>query len=225
MRLTGYTALFLLCCHSFWAADAAESPWRISILASEISTANNEFSTDDPHGGLGVGLAYAPNAQWDAELTVSSQTHVSPSQISVYTPTTPGAPGVIYSSFEFRRYRVAPIDLTATRHFLPEQTISPYVRAGLRYVQAPDDKASRFPFFVPSDNVPPGTIQVPYYPISTPNDGFNFSDRTSAQVGAGVKVRLTPRTAIRAEANRLLRSGEVDFDPLLRYAVGLSFMF
>jgi hypothetical protein len=91
----------------------------------------------------------------------------------------------------------------------------------VRYVGAPDDPA------------PTNTIITPFQPIQYPtggivpvSEGFNFKgDRTSAQVGAGARIRLTPRTAIRAEINRLIRSESVDFDPLSRYAVGLSWLF
>jgi hypothetical protein len=220
MRLTLTSALLLLCCSPLWAADADNAQqWRISILASEISTSSsNEYSNDDAHGGIGLGIAYAPNPQWDVELTVSSQTHVSPSAIFIHTGPSEGAGPQIYQSFEFRRYRVMPIDLTATRHFLTGQQISPYVRAGLRYVEAPEDRDPQI-FGV----INPGG--VPFYPVVLPESGFNFSDRASAQVGAGARIRLTPRTAIRVEADRLLRSSSTDFDPLTRYAVGLSFLF
>jgi hypothetical protein len=223
MRLTLIPALLLslLCCNPLWAADAADpQQWRISILASEISTSSsNQYGNDDAHGGIGLGIAYVPNPQWDVELTVSSQTHISPSAIFIRTGPLEGPGQQTYQSFEFRRYRVMPIDLTATRHFLTGQQISPYVRAGVRYVEAPEDRAPQF--FV-------GVIDpagVPYYPVVLPESGFNFSDRASAEVGAGARIRLTPRTAIRVEADRLLRSSSADFDPLTRYAVGLSWMF
>jgi hypothetical protein len=218
MRLTLISALSLLCCNPLWAADpATDGQWRISILASEISTSSNEFHSEEAHGGVGLGLAYVPSPQWDVELSVASQSHVSPSAVFIRTVPVDGGAEQTYQSFEFRRYRVMPVDLTATRHFLVGQQISPYVRAGLRYVEAPDDRTSRIGFIVPGP--------IAYFPIELPESGFNFSDRASAQVGAGVRIRLTPRTAIRAEANRLLRSSGVDFDPLTRYAVGLSWMF
>ena len=46
-------------------------------------------------------------------------------------------------------------------------------------------------------------------------EGYGFEDRLSAQFGAGVRVRLTSRTAFRGEATCLLRSEQSDFDPLL----------
>jgi hypothetical protein len=105
------------------------------------------------------------------------------------------------------------MDLSVTRHFLTGQAIAPYVRAGVRYVAAPDDPAAAS--FFPTTTIP--IVQV--------EQGFGFNDRVSAQAGAGVRLRLTPRTAFRAEATRLLRSEEIDFDPLTRYAAGLTFTF
>lgn len=219
MRLTLISALSLLCCNPLWAADAGDSQqWRISILASEISSSSNDVPTDDAHGGIGLGIAYVPNPQWDVELTVSTQTHVSPSAVFIHSGPPEGPGQQIYQSFEYRRYRVMPIDVSATRHFLTGSQISPYVRAGLRYVQAPEDRYTQIVGVGSPDS-------VPYYSVVLPGSGFNFSDRTSGQVGAGARIRLTPRTAIRLEADRLLRSSRSDFDPLTRYAVGLSWMF
>jgi hypothetical protein len=62
-------------------------------------------------------------------------------------------------------------------------------------------------------------------PLYQAREGFGFEDRLSAQAGAGVRVRLTPRTAFRAEATRLLRSEATAFDPLTRFAAGLRWVF
>jgi hypothetical protein len=50
-------------------------------------------------------------------------------------------------------------------------------------------------------------------------------DRWRVSILAGVRVRLTPRTALRAEATRLLRSDGADFDPLTRFGIGVSWVF
>jgi hypothetical protein len=153
---------------------------------------------------------------------VASQSHVSPYTRMFYAilPSQPiGTPGTLYPVTEFRRYRVMPIDLSASRHFLTDSPIAPYVRAGVRYVGAPDDPpaATNTPVFLPDPFGTGGITQV--------SEGFHFEDRVSGQVGAGACIRLTPRTAIRAEVNRLIRSDKADFDPLTRYAVGLSWLF
>jgi opacity protein-like surface antigen len=212
-----HSALLLLCSSSLWAADASGNRWRLSILASEISAPSSDaFSSEETHAGVSLGIAYAPTAQWDVELTAASQTHISPYARLFFFPGPEGTPGTVYSSFEYRRYRVTPLDLSVTRHFRTDQAIAPYVRAGVRYVESPGGAEE---LLIPT----PGPFL-----FNDPNglrEGFGLSDRLSTQAGAGVRIRMTPRTAVRAEVNRLLRSEGVDFDPLTRYAVGLSWMF
>ncbi len=218
MRKTLTISLLLLCSSSLFAADAP-GRWRISVLASEISTsegrafAGNTAWSDDAHAGVGLGIAYVPAPQWDVELTLASQTHRSPYTRLFVTPAPGGEQS--YPVTEFRDYRVQPVDLSVTRHFLTNQAIAPYVRAGVRYVNAPGDPAA-------VTTAVPSPSDIPLFQV---REGYGFEDRMSAQAGAGVRVRLTSRTAFRAEATRLLRSEEADFDPLLRYAVGLSWMF
>jgi hypothetical protein len=204
---------------SLSAADNTDPRWRISILASEISTSGSQPWSDDPHAGIGVGVAYAPSPQWDLELTVSSQSHRSPYTRLVYFPGVNGTPGLVAPFFEFREYHVRPVDLSMTRHFLTDQPIAPYVRAGVRYVDAPEDNGTAS-FIIPA--FPGGDALSPPFQFS---EGFGFRDRVSAQAGAGVRVRVTPRTAFRVEATRLIRSDKVDFDPLTRYAAGVSWLF
>jgi len=207
-------ALLLLACSSSLFAD---DRWRISILASEISFSGNDPWSDDAHGGVGVGIAYIPKVDWDVELTVSSQTYRGPYTRLFFVLNPDGTPGTIPGT-ELRRYRVTPIDVSVTRHFLSDQPITPYVRAGVRYVDAPQNTPSTF-------FISPWPIPIPPVYAVPVQEGFGLHDRTSAQAGAGARIRLTPRTALRAEVNRLLRSKGADFDPLTRYAVGLSWVF
>lgn len=165
-----------------------------------------------------MGLAYQPTPFWDLELTVASQTHTSPYTRVFYVPAPVGSstPGSTYPVTEFHRYRVMPVDLSVTRHFLTDQIIAPYLRAGVRYVESPDDGTNSV-IFVGGSQIPEAPIQV--------SEGFGFQNRTSLQTGAGVRVRLTPRTSIRLEAARLLRSEESDFDPVTRFAAGVTWKF
>jgi hypothetical protein len=216
MKTSIVSTLLLFLCSSAFAADATGDRWHISILASEISSGRS-VPSDDAHAGAGIGVAYRLTPQWDVELAAATQSHRSQYTKLFYVPL-PGAPGEILPVTEYREYRVAPVELAVTRHFLSDGPIAPYVRAGVRYVNAPHDgPRNTFITFTPGTSVPQQPIAV--------SEGFHFADRTSAQVGAGVRVRLTPRTAIRAEANRLVRSDEVDFDRLTRFAVGLSWIF
>jgi hypothetical protein len=224
MRRTILFSLLLLSSSSLWAADLTADRFRISILASEISVSSGRSyfggiaSNDDPHAGIGVGLAYQPTPFWDVELTVSSQSHTSPYTRLLYVPSPIGSnpPGSIYPVTEFHRYRVLPMDVSLTRHFLTGQAIAPYLRAGVRYVKAPSPRAG--------STIIIGGPGLPAFPVPV-SEGFGFQDRASMQAGAGVLVRLTPRTSIRLEADRLLRSEEVDFDPLTRVAAGVTWKF
>lgn len=217
-RILSCSAFFLLCSSTLWAADGSGERWRVSILASEISKSDSNVWSDDAHAGIGVGVAYAPTAQWDVELTASQQNYRSPYTRLLYIPPFDGGPGDLVPVTEFHRYRVMPLDLSVTRHFLTDQVIAPYVRAGVRYVDAPGNPA-------PTTTVIGNYPNPPFVHFTPVSEGFGFQDRTSAQAGAGVRLRLTPRTAIRAEAMRLLRSEDADFDPLTRYAVGVSWLF
>jgi hypothetical protein len=218
-KITILTAILLLCSISSFATDTDR--WRISVLAAEISTEKRMFAgsdawADDAHAGVALGVAYAPSPQWDVELTIASQTHRSPYTMFFLAPAPEGQPSFVYPVTEFRQYRVLPIDVSVTRHFLTDQPIAPYVRAGVRHVAKPDAPTpSMITHFA-------GPIINDLDPVES---GFGFEDRLSAQAGAGVRVRLTPRTAFRVEATRLLRSDRIDFDPLMRYAAGLSWMF
>lgn len=139
-------------------------------------------------------------------------THRSAYTRLFYFPGPDGSVGQIVPAFEYRRYRVTPLDLSVTRHFLAGKAVTPYVRLGVRYVDAP------------ADPVPTTTIASPGLIVQV-GEGYGFNDRTSGQAGLGFRVRMTPRTALRVEADRLLRSDETDFDPLTRYAAGVSWQF
>lgn len=148
-------------------------------------------------------MAYAPNAAWDLELGVSdlSFSHLT---------TTFGLDSLPFTLIS--NYTVYPADLFATRHFLTDARVSPFVRAGARYVDAPDDPNPGF-------QVVPGFGPLP---IST----LDRSNRqASLQAGGGILVRLTRRTALRGDVTRLLRNRHRQFDPLTRVAAGLSWHF
>jgi hypothetical protein len=135
--------------------------------------------------------------------------------ISFYMPNPNGGPGQIFTSFEYHRYRVTPVDVSLTRHFLADQAIAPYLRAGVRYVAAPHDGLRNTVTVV-------GPVEQELLPVS---GTYGFENRASLQAGGGVRVRLTERTGVRLEATRLLRSQGVDFDPLTRFAAGVTWKF
>lgn len=154
-------------------------------------------------------MAYAPSVNWDLELGVAEQRYEE-----VITTLTAGLPNVVGSLpfTTFRRYSTHPVDVFVTRRFAAEKRLSPYVRLGARYVEAPSDPQA------PPQVVDPGLGVLPVTRV-------HYSNRTSAQAGAGVRLRLTPRTALRVEVGRLFRSETAVFDPLTRMAAGLSWHF
>lgn len=209
--------LLLLCSSPLYAEDR----WTVSVLAAEMSneqtTVAGLTSNEEVHPGVSVGIAYAIAPQWDAEFTIATQSHRSAYTRLFYTPT-PDGTGVTFPAHEFRDYRVQPLELSLTRRFRDAERIRPYVRLGVRYVKAPDDPNQSAPTFPIYD----GGTNVPFVQV---HEGYGFEDRTSVQAGAGLLVRVTDHTAVRAEAMRLLRFDKADYDPVQRYAVGLSWMF
>lgn len=169
----------------------AEDRWRGSVMRVQH--------------GYSAALAYAPTPAWDVEAAVGEETY-----LRVITVIGPGTP-VPWTHFD--DFRVHPIELFATRRFAAGERLSPYVRLGARYVQAPGNAK------IPGVDLNP-PLGLP--PVSLPP---GYGDRLSAQAAAGVRLRLTPRTALRFEAGRLLRDHRGPFDPLNRVAGGLSWLF
>lgn len=164
---------------------AADEPWRVSVMRVQR--------------GFSASMAYAPRPAWDVEGAVSEQSYDGPTA----PPFLGGPPATPH-------YTLRPVDLFLTHHFLSGSRVSPYVRAGARYVRTPD-----------------GTHVTRFFSDGTPprDEGFKFVTRDSAQLGAGARLRLTPRSALRVEVIRLLRSDASHYDPQTRAAAGLSWHF
>ena len=155
--------------------------------------------------GFGAAIAYAPARAWDIEVAAAQQ------QYHWQTSTVGAPPAASSPTFPItidHRYDALPVDLFVTRHFADDARVSPYLRVGARSV------AGRGPFVrtIFIDNIFPFTEPV-------------YGRRTSVQAGAGARLRLTSRLALRVEAVRLLRSDEAPFDPLARASAGLSWQF
>jgi outer membrane protein W len=75
-----------------------------------------------------------------------------------------------------------------------------------------------------------GSPWTPYFVagvrhVSAPDRGFGFENRTSAEVGFGTNLRLTPHLGLRFDVMRLIRNDSVTYDPLTRGSIGLSWKF
>ena len=229
-RLIPLSFLLLICNIAAYAADAPDR-WRLSVLAAEMSDDHEVWN--DVHAGVALGVAYQVRPAWDVELSVADQAYRSPYTqfFSFNMPGTNGGPATVINLpvTTFRRYRVHPVDLVAAHQFLATSRFSPYVRVGARYVQAPSDGTPGGTTFTP---VGPAIPIGPGIPVGTPTPGltpvtvgYHLGNRTDAEAGAGFRFWLTERTAVRIDAVRLLRRSSVDFDPLTRYAAGLSWKF
>lgn len=196
------------------AADGP-NPWRISVLATDIADGNQPWE-NDAHAGAGLAMAYTFRPQWDLELAAAMTSYREPYTI-FFHQTMPSGVVLFVPATEFRQFTVHPIDLVATRRFTTSSRFTPYVRAGVRYVNGPGNPTESF--------VAPGAPSSPTFVLVRSGYGFGDESRVSAQAGAGVLLQLTPRTALRAEVNRLLRTDATPFDPLTRGAVGLSWKF
>lgn len=196
------------------AVHATEHPWRVSVLATDISNQRIHPWDDGFNAGIGVAVSYAASEAWDAELSVASQEHRTLYTRFVSSLDYPEIPeGVVYPSSEYRNFTVHPISLSATRRFRAAQRVSPYVRAGVRYINAPSDPESPF------------VVAPPYNGLEPVRPGFNLDDRTSVEAGVGVRLRLTDRTFLRADVMRLLRSDGSAIDPLTRGSAGVTWKF
>src|SRR5437870_253744 len=146
MRRTAVLPLLLLATPLF----AADQPWRAGVMGVL-------------HGGT-VTFAYAPRPAWDVEAAASAQRYdrtVTQFLVDALPVTT------------FQRYTLNPVDLFVTRHFATGGRVTPFLHAGVRYVEMPDRIHTDFVNNLPSSR-------------------FTFGPRASAQAGGGVRLRLTP---------------------------------
>jgi hypothetical protein len=148
--------------------------------------------------GYGAAMAYAASRAWDVEAAVGAWSYDQP-----FTTFTNG----VFPVTEFHHHTLHPIDLFVTRHLASHGRVAPFVHAGARYVGLPEQR--------------PETV----FENGVPATRYGTRHRGSAQAGGGVLVRLTPRTALRADVTRLLRSQDSFADPLTRVAAGVSWRF
>ena len=56
-------------------------------------------------------------------------------------------------------------------------------------------------------------------------ESTRYQDRTSAEVNGGVIFRITPHVGLQIDGKRLLRSDGVNYDPINKVSVGVSWRF
>jgi hypothetical protein len=112
------------------AADHSNARWRISVLATDITDAR------DPAAGVGMAASFAASPAWDVELGVGVRSYRTLATTFTSGGTSPGTPPLMSASIVTYPARAA--DLTVARRFRAHRTLSPYLRAGLRYVDIAD---------------------------------------------------------------------------------------
>ena len=210
MRTTTIVAA-LIAVMSTGAAFAQEAgKTQISLATSNVSFGRSNHGSEWS-GGIAVALARAWSPRWSTELSVAAERHQA---LFTHFEVLPLEPlGSIVPVTAPRSFKVFPVDLTTQYRFANSSRWTPYILGGVRYVAAPA-----------GDNVTAG-VPTPNG-FKAVNGGFRFDgDRTSAELGAGTLLRLTPHFALRFDAISLLRSDEVNYDRRMRASVGISWTF
>lgn len=209
MRTITIAAAVLICAATAFAQDAGKT--QLSVTTSNLgfgeSNGQSQWS-----GGFAVALSRAWSPRWSTELSVAAERHkglYTMFEQQAFQPI-----GTVVPITVKRSFRVFPVDLTTQYRFTNSSRWTPYLFGGVRYVAAPAGNNS-------SAAIP--TSSGAFMPVTA---GFMFGgDRTSAEIGAGTSLRITPHFGLRFDATRLLRSNEVNYDPRLRTAFGVSWKF
>ncbi|HSP33701.1 MAG TPA: hypothetical protein VLU46_05235 [Thermoanaerobaculia bacterium] len=192
------------------AASAADTT-QLSLFTSNLGAVHSSGYTRYT-GGAGIALAHAFTTRWSAELRVAAEQHWK--DVTAAIPATPYIPVPMRVKF-----RVYPIDLLAKYSFPNQSRWTPYVSGGVRYVNTPAIHRADLCVGMPDSPCSQWT-SVPFQRASNP-----VSDRFDAQLGIGTNVRITPRFGLCFDANALLRSDDVSYDPLVRPSFGVNWRF
>ena len=192
-------------------AFAQGADWtQLSVTTSNLgfgeSNGQSQWS-----GGVAIALSRAWSQRWSTELSVAAERHQGLYTMFELQPHQ--SADLLLPVTQRRSFRVFPVDLTSQYRFSNSSRWTPYIFGGVRYVAAPAGEHSN------ASIVSPNGLQ----PVTA---GFTFGgDRTSAEVGIGTSLRITPHFGLRFDATRLLRSDEVNYDPRVRTAFGVNWRF
>jgi hypothetical protein len=207
MRTAAAIAAGMLMCAL--SASAQEAKTQFSIFTGNIGYSQSAQNGSSVSGDIGVALSYVWTSHWSTELAVTATR--GRAYATTFIPYgNAGNIAPVYGTHDFAAF---PVDLTAHYRFTNNSRWTPYVSGGVRYVARPSDPAS----IIPSSNP-----LSPYAPV-TP--GFGFRARTSAEIGIGTGIRLSPHFGLRLDGMRLLRSDAAPYDRLMRASAGVSFHF
>jgi hypothetical protein len=195
-------ALAMICALPSFASN------ELSVFISDY----REVSTFPGHSARGVStgmsLAFHVSPRLSLSAAVSQQRY--PQEFMEFKRITTPDGTTFAPEMRLGNYTSRPVDIQARYEFASESRWTPRIAAGMRYVRAPEIR-----YAPPEAN---GLIPVTAEPV--------LVRRLSAEIGAGMAFRMTQRTGVFVDVNRLVRSTGVKWhDPLTRGAFGVSWRF
>ena len=194
MRLRFIAVASLLLAPSLFAED------HLHIFVSDLGYASSKYYGDEWSGGVGIGLSHVWNPRWSIEGSIAMERR--------HTDVTRFGLGPITYRENLDSF---PIDVGVYFRFPTDSRWTPYLTAGVRYVEAPSNA------FKPLVFIPGVPVLV------SPRD--QASNRTSGEVGVGATFRITPKAGLQFDVKRLLRNDSTNFDPLTKGSVGINLSF
>lgn len=205
-------AALLSCSLAANADDLRAGTKQFSIFISDPSFTESSSRGSDVSGGTGIAFSYALTRQWSAQLSISAQEHRTYVTRFTSLVTLPDGGTTLVPVTTSEKVNTYPVELLGRYHFTNESRWTPFLGAGVRYVGAPDVPPS-LPIFVPGIGNTPGT---------TFSTGPGYHNRLSGELAGGVSLRITKAVSLDLEARRLLRSEGVNYDPVNRGVIGVS---
>ena len=178
------------------AADPQNGRTQLSIFTSDLGFFSSDHNSGHT-GGLGVALSHAFTKNWGVELKVADEKHFG-STVVFKDGTTP--PDVTY-----RTFHVIPVDLLAQYRFPNSSRWTPYLAAGVHYLNAP----------VYDDTFVSGGAQY---------RRTSVNGRTTGEIGGGTSFRITPHFGLRFDASFLVAPGRY-YDDMFRTSLGVGWKF
>jgi len=196
-RLIAVATLFL--------ATAALADDRFHIFLTDVGyVSGGETSRSQWSGGAGLGYSHSFNDRWSASASIALERRERVITRFVAGDSIPTTHRENIDAY--------PVDVLAHFRFPNDSRWTPYLSGGVHYVSAPSN-AFRTVYLQSLQPLPVTEFEQ------------RQANRMSAELGAGVSLRITPRMGLQFDLKRLLHSESVQFDPLTRGSVGLSFKF
>lgn len=185
------------------AAMADESPWLVRARAVHIDTANKSA----PLAGVGAANRIDVESKTIPEIDISY--FVTPNIAAELILTYPQKHDVTLDGAKIGTFKHLPPTLTVQYHFMPGQTIQPYVGAGVNYTRI-------------------SNVRLLGGAGDLENDSFGLA------LQAGVSYQLAPHWSLNLDVKKLqlrsdvyvggARASNVKVDPVL-FGIGVGYRF